>query len=120
MNKLNKKDLLSITEDGVLLWNADLYVETIINKQHVSIYESKKTYRIGFDKFNFDKVEILLNSMRWYFNCGHATEISYEYQYFDIDFGILEINVIGNKRYFEKVNLALKSKYYKRKLKLTK
>lgn len=122
MSNLNKKDLLSITEDGVLFWNENLYVETITNPNPVvdersgrpRIFESR-IYRIGFDKFNFDKVTIsVLDNMRWYVNCGPAFKISYEYEYFDIDFGILEINVTGNKRYFEKVDLIIKELKNKR------
>ena len=178
MSNLNKKDLVSITEDGVLFWNENLYVETIttggtvskltctlcnitftneilfnrhpqtirhknaliheddtniyiksiknnitpppdlnpvVINTHSRSYESK-IYRIGFDKFNFDRITTnLLNNMRWYVNCGPAmSKISYEYEYFDIDFGILEINVTGNKRYFEKVDLIIKELKNKR------
>ena len=126
MSNLNEKDLVSITEDGVLFWNENLYVETITDLNPVLItislfntssrlYE-RKIYRIGFDKFNFDKVTIsLLNSMRCYVNCGPDFKISYEYEYFDIDFGILEINVIGTKLLFQKVDLIIKALKYKKK-----
>lgn len=107
----NKKELLSITEEGLLLWNENLYVETITNSKVENIENINyyyKIYRIGYDSKNHSKVKKLLDMIYSYKMIAirpRKMRISHSYEVYDTIsstyFGILQINIRGDAKYYE-------------------
>ena len=107
----NKKELLSITEEGLLLWHENLYVETITNSKVENIENINyyyKIYRIGYDSKNHSKVKKLLDMIYSYKMVAirpRKMRISHSYEVYDTisstHFGILQINIRGCYKYYE-------------------
>ena len=98
MNRPTKKDLLSINEDGLVLWYEKM---KLLNK---ILYKSTegRDIRILFNEDTFDNVKKFMNMIN-----RPPIKVSFLFEYFDVACGILSIKVRNSKEILETVDMIL-------------